>query len=109
MARDGRVIRANECPLSKVKRTSLMCPPMSANDPKRTQETLVLEFFQSARVNGTIGVQALRGSQSVHHRLSSTLPMLIRSSNRCQTPSKKILLPPPAAAIRDRLRRRRFR
>ena len=28
---------------------------MSANDPKRTQETLVLEFFQSARVNGTIG------------------------------------------------------
>ncbi|MGB7688256.1 MAG: hypothetical protein WBL98_07235 [Pseudolabrys sp.] len=34
---------------------------------------------------------------------------LIRSSNRCQTPSKKILLPPPASAIRDRLRRRRFR
>ena len=27
----------------------------AANDPKRTQETLVLEFFQSARVNGTIG------------------------------------------------------
>jgi len=24
---------------------------MSADDPKRTQETLVLEFFQSARVN----------------------------------------------------------
>src|SRR5262249_59691614 len=39
---------------------------VSANDPKRTLETLVLEFFQSARVNGTIGVQALRGSHGDH-------------------------------------------
>jgi hypothetical protein len=49
-----------------VERTSLIRFLMSANDPKRTQETLVLEFFQSARVNGTIGVQALRGSHGDH-------------------------------------------
>jgi hypothetical protein len=36
------------------------------NGVQRTRETLVLEFFQSARVNA-----------GIHHRLSSALPMPI--------------------------------
>ena len=55
MALFGHLTCTDECPLCGVKRTRRERTGMSAFDPKRTQETLVLEFFQSARVNGTIG------------------------------------------------------
>ena len=41
MALSGHHTRTYECPLSGVKRTSLIGWPMSANDPKRTSQ---LEF-----------------------------------------------------------------
>ena len=48
----GRRLR---CPLLQLNRSISTGRGLVASDPKRTQETLVLEFFQSARVNGTIG------------------------------------------------------
>src|SRR5262249_41199005 len=81
--------RTRRCaPFSRVRfranRTLKRHRRMTESDPKRTRETLVLEFFQSALVNSTIGVQALRGSHGDHEMIAGLMgPTLLAIGIPC--------------------------